>query len=1014
LLGFVEGENGSVYSTYYASDYKILNGTYLSGNFPESVQAVDPDYLIIQSVVSGTTASAYYPSGYALGAGTTWISGSLSNLILDDGVCTAFRSYTHYDYDYHYAESNTVSSTMQTTWQDKVTLTFTSVADAYLIMASAELRGSSGLYDMEAQLTIDGTSYANLDTRPDETAEDLYSHHFVTFKAINLTAASHTFKIQYRSSSGFGTCSIKNARIVAFRIFDYALAEKEGSQSVSGGYADKVATTFNIQVAGEYIVIASAELNPTSTSYSVLARIGIDSTYQDGVSLEAEGVIDSWESYITHDIRSFDAGSHTVSIQASSELGTHFIRRARILAVRLTDYFLGWESGKSDDYTTNGSTSWADKLVVTFTPSAQCEYLILATARVSGDGTNGESYHSSFDFTLDGTEEGWWHGGISDNTDRITYATLKNSTLSETSHSLKLRYRSESLTNPDAGMGSARIIAIPMCGLKSVEVEFTGSSNTYTWAQLEWVINSAWTTVSVSVTLQLYNNSLGDYPASGNGYMSYISSATANTDETKSQNITVNPTHFRNATGYWKMKVKGVKAIETQFDFKADWIEFKPAYYSEYTVSTEFLFLGVTTKTPMQLNFTVVSQCSMTNVSITIQVWNYSSSAYATDGEAYLEYTSNGKNETKTLSINTFPQFYVLNGNAKLKITAMLATTQYQQEINQIKLLYSYSAMPPIASFTFVPDNPVINESIIFNASASYDEDGSIVSYRWDFGDGNITTVSVPTITHLYASHGAFTVNLTVIDNDGLADSKMKSIIVQEYPTADAQSFDWITALLYALSAAFGLLFILVLILNRKKKTKPGIEKKKDPFSKSFGMTRQQMIGKKILLEIDPTADYQNALFNFVSEAKNNGEMIFIFTSISSSLHSKFSEAENVKFFLLGSKTSFPQQVSEKETLLPASDLSVLLDTFARIQKVEIKKTINMLFDNLSDTILVCGFEKTYKFMRFLLETVSSPKATALFIFNPTAHDPATSSSIRGLFQTRLVYAKSGPKVGTL
>ena len=106
--------------------------------------------------------------------------------------------------------------------------------------------------------------------------------------------------------------------------------------------------------------------------------------------------------------------------------------------------------------------------------------------------------------------------------------------------------------------------------------------------------------------------------------------------------------------------------------------------------------------------------------------------------------------------------------------------------------------------------------------------------------------------------------------------------------------------------------------------------------------------------------------------------------------------------------------MSEKETLLPASDLSVLLDTFARIQKVEIKKTINMLFDNLSDTILVCGFEKTYKFMRFLLETVSSPKATALFIFNPTAHDPATSSSIRGLFQTRLVYAKSGPKVGTL
>lgn len=529
------------------------------------------DFSIV-NVTSITNTLSYNPSGYVLGMSTTKVSGGFSDLVSNNGVYMTFR---YASYGYHSAESDGVSSTTQTAWQDKVTLTFTSVADAYLVLASAELRGSSTSYDIGARLTIDGTTYAELDTRPDETATDLYSHHFATFKAINLTAASHTLKIQYRSSSSMGTCSIQHANIAVFRIFNYAYAENEGSQSVSGGYSDKVVKTFNVNSVGDYLVIASAELNITSTSYSILARMRIDSAYQDEVVLRGEATTDC-ESYFTHDIKSLSAGSHTVSIQASSESGTHYIRRARIIAVRLTDYFLGWESGKSDSYTTNGLVSWADKLVVTFTPSTQCDYLVLATAIVGGDASNGENYHSSFDFTLDGTEEGWCHGGFSDDTDRITYATLKNQTLSGTSHTLKLRYHSETWTDPDAGMGSARIIAIPMYDPNAVEVDFTGSSNTETWIQLEWAIDSAWSTGSVSVTLQLYNYTLGGYPTSGSGYMSYTSSAVAYTDETKNQTITVNPTHFRNAAGNWKMKVKGVKGAEKQFDFKADWVEFKP------------------------------------------------------------------------------------------------------------------------------------------------------------------------------------------------------------------------------------------------------------------------------------------------------------------------------------------------------------------------------------------------------------------------------------------------------
>jgi hypothetical protein len=224
------------------------------------------------------------------------------------------------------------------------------------------------------------------------------------------------------------------------------------------------------------------------------------------------------------------------------------------------------------------------------------------------------------------------------------------------------------------------------------EVEFTGTSNTQSWAQLVWTVDSSFTTSSVTITLQLYNYNAGQYPDSGDGYMT---DTIGTTDVTKTQTITTNPTHFRNGSGSWKIKVKGVRSITTQFDFKADLVEFKPSYYTEYTVSTEFIFSGMTSNTPTQLNFTVVSEYNTTSVSVTIQVWNYSSSpaAYVTSGEGYLTYSSNGSNETKLLSINTNPQFYTSSGEAKIKITGVkTTTTPYQQKTNQVKLVYSSSS----------------------------------------------------------------------------------------------------------------------------------------------------------------------------------------------------------------------------------------------------------------------------------------------------------------------------------
>ncbi|MCK4731530.1 MAG: right-handed parallel beta-helix repeat-containing protein, partial [Methanophagales archaeon] len=84
----------------------------------------------------------------------------------------------------------------------------------------------------------------------------------------------------------------------------------------------------------------------------------------------------------------------------------------------------------------------------------------------------------------------------------------------------------------------------------------------------------------------------------------------------------------------------------------------------------------------------------------------------------------------------------------------------------------------PIASFTYSPENPVVNETITFNASNSYDPDGNITNYRWNFGDENTMDTAEPIITHSYTSTGDYNVNLTVTDNDDATNISMARITV--------------------------------------------------------------------------------------------------------------------------------------------------------------------------------------------------------------------------------------------
>ena len=95
---------------------------------------------------------------------------------------------------------------------------------------------------------------------------------------------------------------------------------------------------------------------------------------------------------------------------------------------------------------------------------------------------------------------------------------------------------------------------------------------------------------------------------------------------------------------------------------------------------------------------------------------------------------------------------------------------------------FYYIPRPPTAALTVSSRTANPMEMVSFDGSDSYDVDGSIIEYRWDFGDGN--TGSGVTANHMYAIPGEYPVTLTVIDDDLLLGSALMHVKVNAVPLA--------------------------------------------------------------------------------------------------------------------------------------------------------------------------------------------------------------------------------------
>ena len=184
-----------------------------------------------------------------------------------------------------------------------------------------------------------------------------------------------------------------------------------------------------------------------------------------------------------------------------------------------------------------------------------------------------------------------------------------------------------------------------------------------------------------------------------------------------------------------------------------------------------------------------------------------------------------------------------------------------------------------------------------------------------------------------------------------------------------------------------------------------------DSFSKLLNTKHQALLKSRILLEYDPTSNYEDTIQKFAREFQANVEPIAIFTSMGSPTFRQFRGQHNLRMFTFSTKTSTPSKVSEEHVLLPERDTSLLLDAVDKLLQANHGRLVGMVFDVFTDLILFQGFEKGYGVLSSVVEMSESESASILVLINFTALDERSLNGIRGLFRSQAKYDMNGFRV---
>jgi len=544
------------------SEYMISAGSRLSGSYVDT-KVLGGSYETFRE----EKTLIFNPYDYVPLGSTKYVSGNILYLASDDNSYMVFRSYPNYEIKYQ--ESLGATLTTSTSYQEKVSIIFTpQITAEFIIIATAEVQGSSTSHQTRARLTINSTIHQELLYRVKDTT-DWYP--FCGLKRLTLNAnTSYSIKIEFCTSNAAASAYIRNARLIVTSLQSEYAESEELSTTGSTDWEDKVILTFTPPAEGEYLIIATANYRGSSTARDTNVRLIQDDTtvHVDTIGRPGSGTTANYYTFGVMRKVILNATSHSFKIQycSSGVPAIAGINYAHIVAIRLDQFDYNHYAENEAESAAPASNTWYDKVTNTY-PAEEGSHLIIGSiAYMSGSTSNS----IGLDFQTDSTSR---QSPLIEHRATTTYESaffMNMETLTVGDKTDRIRWMGESTS---ARVKTARLISCKMPTLtQTVEAEFLGNSNTQKWTQLDWTIDSSFTTTNVSATFQLYDYQADQYSTSGDGYME---DTIGSSDVTENQTITTNSTNYRHADGSWRIKIKGEKATETQFELKADWIEYR-------------------------------------------------------------------------------------------------------------------------------------------------------------------------------------------------------------------------------------------------------------------------------------------------------------------------------------------------------------------------------------------------------------------------------------------------------
>ncbi len=199
---------------------------------------------------------------------------------------------------------------------------------------------------------------------------------------------------------------------------------------------------------------------------------------------------------------------------------------------------------------------------------------------------------------------------------------------------------------------------------RTASTEFTYTIPAVSTIQLNFTIVQQYTVASASVTIQVFNYTSGSYQASGQaGYLTYTSSSTAGTDETRTVVITSNPnTLVSGVGGTVKVKLTGQLSVLSNFNQKANLVQL---YYYQQTYDYVLKIVNnQSTSYTIRLNTVGLSQTNIARFG-NFTAWFHDGTTSAAELQVL----------TGSLTTPTGPLTYTLSPSATVYLAIRITTT---------------------------------------------------------------------------------------------------------------------------------------------------------------------------------------------------------------------------------------------------------------------------------------------------------------------------------------------------